>query len=161
LKPENLFLTTRDDGSPRLKVLDFGIAKVTADSSRTVQSTAAIGTPVYMAPEQATGDGHIGAQADLYALAHISYTLLVGEAYWMEEKKSLPVYGFLTKMIAGGGEPPSARAARHGVAMPAAFDTWFARATAKESQYRFDRASTQIADLAAALVIPAPRSLLG
>jgi serine/threonine-protein kinase len=44
LKPENLYLTRRDDGSPRLKILDFGIAKVVADGSHTVQQTAMIGT---------------------------------------------------------------------------------------------------------------------
>ncbi len=151
-------MTTAHRGS---KILDFGIAKVVADGSRTVQQTAAIGTPVYMAPEQAMGDGHIGAPADLYALAHIAYALLAGDAYWMEEKQSLPMYPFLTKMLAGASEPPSARAARRGVALPAGFDAWFARATAREPRHRFDRASTQIAELAAALGTPAPRTLLG
>lgn len=161
LKPQNLFLTTRDDGSPRLKILDFGIAKMVADGTKTAQQTAAIGTPVYMAPEQATGDGTIGAPADLYALAHIAYTLLVGNAYWMEEYAALPILGFLNKMVAGKGEPPSTRAARGGVTLPVAFDAWFARATAGAPGERFDRASTQIAELATALGVLAPQSLLG
>ncbi len=77
LKPENLFVTFRDDGSPRLKVLDFGIAKVVAQSSA-AKGTRSLGTPLYMAPEQIKGDAGIGPRADLYALGHIAYTLLAG-----------------------------------------------------------------------------------
>jgi serine/threonine-protein kinase len=160
LKPQNLFLSTRDDGSPRLKILDFGIAKVVADGSRTAQQTAAIGTPLYMSPEQTTGDGHIGPAADLYALAHIAYALLSGQAYWLDEQQTLPMYGFLGRMIAGATEPPSVRAARRGVALPAAFDAWFARATARAPAQRFERATTQVSELAAALGTAAPRLLL-
>src|SRR5205823_5924260 len=84
LKPENLFLTKRDDGTPRLKVLDFGIAKVVAQSAQTAKQTKSIGTPLYMSPEQIHGDAKIDARSDLYALAHIAYALLVGEPYWEE-----------------------------------------------------------------------------
>src|SRR4029077_21112745 len=52
LKPENLFVTRRDDGPPCVKILDFGIAKVIAQSQATQHTTEAIGTPLYMAPEQ-------------------------------------------------------------------------------------------------------------
>jgi len=51
LKPENLFLTERDDGPPRVKVLDFGVAKVVAETA-SAGATQSIGTPLYMAPEQ-------------------------------------------------------------------------------------------------------------
>lgn len=51
LKPDNLFCTRRDDGSPCIKILDFGIAKIASRSSQAVQ-TKALGTPLYMAPEQ-------------------------------------------------------------------------------------------------------------
>jgi eukaryotic-like serine/threonine-protein kinase len=160
LKPQNLFLTTRDDGGPRLKILDFGIAKVVADGTKTAQQTAAIGTPVYMSPEQTTGDGAIGPPADLYALAHIAYALLTGSAYWLEEQQTLPVYGFLSRMLAGPSELPTLRAARRGAALPPAFDAWFARATARSPAHRFDRATTQIAELARALGTAPPRQLL-
>src|SRR5262249_20596619 len=46
LKPENLFLTVREEGPPRIKVLDFGVAKVIAES--TAGATQSIGTPLYM-----------------------------------------------------------------------------------------------------------------
>lgn len=160
LKPQNIFLTTRDDGSPRVKILDFGIAKVIADGSKAAKQTAAIGTPIYMAPEQATGEGKIGAPADLYALGHIAYTLLVGEEYWADEYHNLPIFAFLTMVIAGANEPPSTRAARRGITLPIAFDAWFTRATASSPADRFDRASTQITELATALGIAAPRTSL-
>ena len=161
LKPQNLFLTQRDDGSPRVKILDFGIAKVVADRNRTAQQTAAIGTPLYMSPEQTTGDGTIGPRADLYALGHIAYALLVGRAYWSEEQEALAIYAFLSRVIAGPAEPAGARAARFQRSLPPAFDAWFARATASSPAHRFERASTQIAELANALGLPTPRELLG
>ena len=141
LKPQNLFLTTRDDGSPRVKILDFGIAKVVADGSKSTQQTAVIGTPLFMSPEQTTGDGAIGPPSDLYALGHIAFALLVGKPYWMEEQESLPMYGFLGRMIQAPTEAPSARAARLGVSLPAGFDAWFQRSTAREPARRFDRAT--------------------
>src|SRR5262249_27741254 len=119
LKPQNLFLTTHDDGSPRLKLLDFGIAKVVADSETTAKNTAMIGTPVYMSPEQIRGDGTIGPRSDVYAVGHIAYALLTGEAYWDEEKRSSPsMFAFLSKVMAGVQEPPTVRARRRGVALP-------------------------------------------
>jgi serine/threonine protein kinase len=77
LKPQNLFLTHRDDGTPRLKVLDFGIARLAVAD----QSTAVLGSPLYMPPEQIRGEGTIGPPADVYALAHLAFTLLVGAPY--------------------------------------------------------------------------------
>lgn len=161
LKPQNLFLTTRDDGTPRVKILDFGIAKVVADGSKTAAQTAAIGTPIYMSPEQTTGDGSIGPAADLYALAHIAYALLVGSPFWREEQSTLAMFAFLKQMIAGPSELPSARSARQGISLPSAFDAWFSKATARSPEERFDRASTQIAELAIALGTAPPRQLLG
>ncbi len=90
LKPENLFVTAGDDGSPRLKILDFGIAKIAAELGAPLPTTRAMGTPLYMPPEQIRGDGGIGPRADLYALAHVAYALLTGEPYWKEESAASP-----------------------------------------------------------------------
>jgi serine/threonine-protein kinase len=160
LKPENLFLATRGDGSSILKILDFGIAKVVADGNRGTHATAGIGSPLYMSPEQLTGDSTIGPQSDLYALGHIAFALLAGQGYWEEEQQAeAGVYGFLGRMIAGPKEAPTARAARFGVTLPAAFDPWFARATAKSPEDRFERASTMVAALARALDVAEPVSV--
>ena len=74
LKPANVLLT--EDGTP--KITDFGLAKKLDDVGQT-QSGAVMGTPSYMAPEQASGKtGEIGATTDVYALGAILYELLTG-----------------------------------------------------------------------------------
>ena len=75
LKPANVLLTT--DGSP--KVTDFGLAKKLDEESSHTQSGSIMGTPSYMAPEQAQGRTRdIGPAADIYSLGAILYETLVG-----------------------------------------------------------------------------------
>jgi serine/threonine-protein kinase len=121
LKPENLFLTEDDDGRPRVKILDFGIAKIVHGvGDATTQSG---GTPGYMAPEQARQGGSIGPATDVWALGLITYTLLVGRNYW----ESSALIDLVSELVRGAVEPASVRAAKHGVTLPATFDAWFAR----------------------------------
>ncbi len=149
LKPENLFVSTRDDGSPRIKLLDFGLAKVV--SSPAQRSTKPMGTPLFMAPEQVLGD--LGPPADIYALGHLTYMMLVGEAYWREEAERMAtISDFVVVMACGAREPPFERAARRrGVALPAAFDDWFFTATALRPKDRFAGAGLAVMSLADAL----------
>jgi serine/threonine protein kinase len=81
LKPENIFLVTRDGAADFVKVLDFGIAKTTeAEAARERKLTSpgmAMGTPEYMAPEQAAGRP-ADARCDVYALGAILYEMLTG-----------------------------------------------------------------------------------
>jgi serine/threonine-protein kinase len=150
LKPENLFLTRRDDGSPCVKILDFGIAKLIAESVSAQKTTRAIGTPVYMAPEQIRGDRSIGPSADLYALAHVAYVLLVGAPYWREEHQQMKsVYPLLLAIVSGFKEEPTVRAARRGTTLPPAFDLWFRKATAPEPLDRHDSALELVDELEA------------
>jgi serine/threonine-protein kinase len=148
LKPENLFVARADDGSPRLKILDFGIAKI-VEAGGGAPSTRIMGTPAYMSPEQIRGDGDIDGRADLYALAHIAYALLVGEPYWAEDARKVTQFALLNLIVAGCKESPSARALRRGVILNDAFDAWFVRATAREATDRFDGAASMIAALEA------------
>jgi serine/threonine protein kinase len=160
LKPENLFVTHRDDGSPCVKILDFGIAKVVAQG--TAQTTRAVGTPIYMAPEQIRGQATIGPRADLSALGHIAYALLAGEAYWQEELKGASsVFPLLTQIVEGIPEAPALRARRRrGVELPPGFDAWMKKAVATRPDDRFERAVEQIAALAEVLDAPVPRATL-
>lgn len=79
LKPENVFLCRREGPVPFVKILDFGIAKLFGGDSQAAQTTAGfiVGTPEFMAPEQATGD-KLDGRADLYALGVIAYRLATG-----------------------------------------------------------------------------------
>jgi serine/threonine protein kinase len=152
LKPENMFVTRRDDDSPCVKILDFGIAKV-VEQSQKARTTQALGTPLYMSPEQIRGDREIDPRADLYALGHIAYALLTGEPYWAEEANlHEAIFPFLSTVLGGVVESPSHRAQRRrGAALPPAFDAWFQKATAPRAEHRFDRASTAVAALATVL----------
>ncbi len=78
LKPANIFLVPDADraGEDRVKVLDFGIAKL-GESSQT-QTHQLMGTPIYMSPEQCHGAKHVDPRSDLYALAVIAYECLCG-----------------------------------------------------------------------------------
>jgi len=81
LKPDNLFLMRTVDGLPRVKVLDFGLSKAIAPSEKTTRLTRSgivMGTPSYMAPEQAMGAPDLDGRVDLYALGMILYEALVG-----------------------------------------------------------------------------------
>ncbi|WP_437306564.1 serine/threonine-protein kinase [Sorangium sp. So ce388] len=153
LKPSNLFLEQREDGAPRLKILDFGVAKVLHEGA-TRGSTGAAGTPIYMAPEQFQS-GRITSVADIYALGMIAFTLLTGRPYWEEEvgMGDSPV-AFALIALHGPKEPACARAARVGVTLPPAFDAWFARATALAPDQRFPTAGATVEALARALGVP-------
>jgi serine/threonine protein kinase len=76
LKPDNILLSMWLDGSPRVRLTDFGIARV-LDGPRLTTTGAVLGTPNYMAPEVIEGDPATPA-ADVYALGIMLYELLVG-----------------------------------------------------------------------------------
>jgi serine/threonine-protein kinase len=81
LKPGNLFLTTRADGSPLVKVLDFGLSKATKPGEDEHSLTAPdviVGSPHYMSPEQLRSLKQVDARSDVWALGVILYQLLSG-----------------------------------------------------------------------------------
>ena len=77
LKPSNLFVTEERDGTPLVKVLDFGISKWTesGDPSATA-SSATMGTPLYMSPEQLMSTKSVDARSDIWSLGVILYEML-------------------------------------------------------------------------------------
>lgn len=77
LKPSNVFVVHDGDGE-RVKVLDFGIARVEWEEMRITNMGAPLGTPGYMSPEQESG-GEVDARSDVFALGALLYECLVGE----------------------------------------------------------------------------------
>lgn len=102
LKPQNLFLTKRLDGSPCIKVLDFGISKHTlADDSASIDLTRpsdVLGSAYYMSPEQARSSRDVVPQSDIFSLGAVLYKLLTGQA--PHQKRTLiDVYEALLKEL--------------------------------------------------------------
>jgi serine/threonine-protein kinase len=81
IKPTNLFVTKRRDGSELLKVLDFGISKATLgpDMSLT-QTQSMLGTPAYMSPEQMRSARTVDRRSDIWSLGCVLYELVEGHA---------------------------------------------------------------------------------
>jgi serine/threonine protein kinase len=81
LKPSNLFMASRADGTPIIKVLDFGISKVnvpdTSEAALT-RTTTIMGSPFYMSPEQMRSSKDVDHRTDIWALGVILYELLAG-----------------------------------------------------------------------------------
>ena len=80
LKPENLMLTRRADGSDWVKLLDFGVARLTEDIDATAltREGQTPGTPHYLAPEIARGDQPASVSSDIYSLGVVLFELLIG-----------------------------------------------------------------------------------
>jgi pimeloyl-ACP methyl ester carboxylesterase len=150
LKPENIFLTG-EGGLEVVKVLDFGVAKLTKPEERGSVSTKTgqlVGTPNYLSPEQAHGAKDIDHRSDLYALALIVFECVTGQLAF-----SADGIGALLNEIMQGELP---RPSRHNGALPAGLDAWFARAAARDPGDRFDSAHAMIAGLAELAGVAAP-----
>ena len=78
LKPDNVMLVAQGRERDFVKLLDFGIAKVTAGASTKTRTGMVMGTPAYMSPEQCAGRGEIDHRTDVYALGIVLYQMLTG-----------------------------------------------------------------------------------
>jgi eukaryotic-like serine/threonine-protein kinase len=136
LKPQNLFHTA--DGA--WKILDFGVATL-ADHTGTLTQGEAVGTPHYMAPEQAQGL-RVDPRADLYALAAIAYRCLTGRYPFTAADTPALLYAVVHRT------PPRPGALAD---LPADVDRWFAIALAKRPEDRFEHGGELADALAAAL----------
>ncbi|XXF79535.1 protein kinase [Myxococcaceae bacterium GXIMD 01537] len=144
LKPDNVFLVKRAGGPDFVKVLDFGIAKLTAGGVGPVtQAGVIVGTPEYMSPEQALG-GQVDGRADLYALGVIAYQLATGQLPFTEEAAA----GLLLAHTSRPPPPPRAVCPDVSPVM----ERVILRALAKTPAERFEHAHALRAALEAALV---------
>jgi tRNA A-37 threonylcarbamoyl transferase component Bud32 len=84
LKPSNVFLVRRSDDRIHIKILDFGVAKLT-DGKDLTRTGSVVGTPAYMAPEQALGSSNVDDRADVYGVGALLYKLLTGSAPFTDQ----------------------------------------------------------------------------
>ena len=143
LKPENVFLaeSRRAQESYTVKVLDFGIAKV-LEAARG-SNTGAIGSPLWMAPEQTERNADISPATDVWALGLVAFTMLTGRSFWLSaEASEMALSAFLRELVLDPIPTASERAAALGVdvALPAGFDEWFARALERDRDLRYPNA---------------------
>ena len=136
LKPANVLLTA--DGVP--KVSDFGLAKQLDDDSGQTQSGAIMGTPSYMAPEQATGQTRdLGPPADVYSLGAILYELLTGRPPF----RGASTFDTLEQVRRQDAVPPSQFVAR----LPRDVETICLKCLEKEPGKRYGSAAGLADDL--------------
>jgi serine/threonine protein kinase len=136
IKPANLMITP----GPKLKVMDFGIARI--ESSSLTQVGTVVGTPTHMSPEQLMGLTADG-RADLWSSGVILYELLTGTSPFLAETPATVMHKVLQKEP----DPPSAL----NPALPKGFDAVIARALAKKADERFQTAREMQAALLQAL----------
>lgn len=162
LKPENLFLSRPlGPGVPfSVKILDFGIAKLVSESPGLSAKTASIGTPLWMAPEQADAGASVTPAADVWALGLIAFRALTGRLYWRAANvENASVTQVFAEVLTGALPPASERARELGVpdALPTGFDGWFSRCVTRAQGDRFAHAG-EARDALLALLATAPAS---
>jgi len=156
LKPENIFVAqARRVGLPFVvKILDFGIAKLTQEAM-TASGSQVIGTPFWMAPEQMQLHGRIGPHTDVWALGLVGFYALAGRPYWFSAQPgaegTLPQ--FINEAVVQQRQAPSARVRQLGlnVALTPAFDAWFARCLDNDPNLRYPTAAQCLDGLKVAL----------
>jgi serine/threonine-protein kinase len=146
LKPDNIFVV-REAEEEIIKVLDFGIAKVsegslTGSSGSGTRTGAMLGTPYYMSPEQARGNKTVDHRTDLWAMAVIAFECLTGRRPFESDALGDMVLQICTE------DPPIPSSLAQ---VPEGFDSWFVRATQKDPEARFQSLREMSSALAEAL----------
>jgi serine/threonine-protein kinase len=134
IKPGNLFCTQGGDGEPLVKVLDFGISKLTEAAQRgdglSVTKTAAVlGSPLYMSPEQIRSSKDVDLRTDIWSLGVVLFELVAGQVPFPGES-----FGEVAIKIATLPVPPLAQFRRDA---PPGLDAVIARCLAKERDQRY------------------------
>jgi serine/threonine protein kinase len=139
LKPDNLFIRQVPGAPPSTKILDFGISHVDtggAPDSKLTRTGSVLGTPMYMAPEQAGGLKEVDQRLDLYAMGVILYECLTGRVPFLADN-----YNRLLVMILG--EPfPAPRALNPSI--PAELEAVIIKAMARRREDRYGSADEML-----------------
>ena len=142
LKPSNLFVTTGPEGTPRIKLLDFGVSKMTAagDDTRITQTGTILGSPSYMAPEQMGTAEEADERTDVWGVGIVLYEMLVGDVPFTGDSLAS-----ILNSIATQG-PPAVSAMRQDV--PEGVDNVIARCLRPDPPDRYPDVATLAAELA-------------
>lgn len=140
LKPVNMFLISRDNLPPVLKLIDFGISKFT-DSTQTklTKEGTMLGTPSYMSPEQVKGSLKIDHRTDLYSMGVIMYEMLTGKVPF----PGAQLHEILVAVLRQ--PPPSPKEIYSG--FPQAAEPMIMKSLEKEPSSRYANATEMLADL--------------
>jgi serine/threonine-protein kinase len=150
LKPSNFFLCERASGRPVVKVLDFGVSKVAGASSTQPEmsltgSSAFLGSPLYMSPEQMASAKHVDERADIWSLGVTLFELISGQ---------VPFGGTsVTEVIAGVLQKPPLSLREVAPGLAPGFESALGRSLEKERERRY----SNVAEFAAAIAPFGPR----
>jgi serine/threonine protein kinase len=160
IKPANLFLTRRANGSPCVKVLDFGISKQlepeSADQHSLTKTGMLLGTPYYMSPEQMLHTKEVDARSDIWSLGCVLHELLTGKVPFSAAA--------LTELVGKILQEEPARLSVHRGDVPPAVEAAMMGCLVKRKEQRIQTVEALAQTLRAALVqpalapIPAPRA---
>ena len=146
LKPENIFLAVprRMGATLTVKILDFGIAKIV---EREAVATTAIGSPMWLAPEQ-TERSPVAPATDVWALGLIVFYMLTGNVFWRNASgPDASVPRLMRELVLDPIPQATARATELGARLPPGFDGWFARCVARDMRARYPDAGAAWAAL--------------
>ncbi|MGF1466120.1 MAG: serine/threonine-protein kinase [Sandaracinaceae bacterium] len=138
LKPDNIFVV--DPAVPRVKLLDFGVAKVIDPNRTSGLGTTAVGSPMWMAPEQTTGGNRIAPATDVWGMALLSFWMLTGRNFWVSaQPENKNMAGLLKELHLDEIPKASARAAALGVdvTFELGYDAWFDKALRRDGRERY------------------------
>jgi len=160
LKPDNIFLCATDDELPFVKLLDFGVSKIlrplelTPDQTEITTKTkigSVVGTPLYMAPEQAGGVPDIDPRADLWAVGVVLYEMLTGTTPFTGTTYHAIIFALLDESV------PPARTRRSD--LPGSVEAVVMQALSKRRDDRYADAASMRGALRAALYEPTKREV--
>jgi serine/threonine-protein kinase len=134
IKPANIFAANRGGVYDVVKLLDFGLAKPLADlgESGITQEGTITGSPLFMSPEQASGDAPPDARSDIYALGAVAYFLLAGKPPFMHEKPMRVLVSHIQE------DPPPL--SNYDLQIPADIEEIVMRCLQKDPEHRFQDA---------------------